>query len=81
MPTVPPAPAVLATSRRYASAGTFPARSWTLAPGIPSVIWADVIVTRLSLPPRWMTWIVAAGLVGFPVAGVLAWVFDWFAKR
>jgi len=38
---------------------------------------ADVIVTRLSLPPRWMTWIVAAGLVGFPVAGVLAWVFDW----
>src|ERR1700694_4629072 len=38
---------------------------------------ADVIVTRLSLPPRWMTWIVAAGLAGFPAAGVLAWVFDW----
>ncbi|HYY51946.1 MAG TPA: sigma 54-interacting transcriptional regulator [Myxococcales bacterium] len=38
---------------------------------------ADVIVTRLNLPPRWMTFIVAAGLAGFPVAGVLAWVFDW----
>jgi len=38
---------------------------------------ADVIVTRLSLPPEWMTWIVAACLVGLPVAGILAWVFDW----
>jgi sigma-54 dependent transcriptional regulator, acetoin dehydrogenase operon transcriptional activator AcoR len=38
---------------------------------------ADVIVTRLDLPPRWMTFIVAAGLAGFPVAGALAWVFDW----
>jgi hypothetical protein len=38
---------------------------------------ADVIVTRLSLPPRWMTFIVIASLVGFPIAGVLAWVFDW----
>jgi sigma-54 interacting transcriptional regulator/FHA domain-containing protein len=38
---------------------------------------ADVIVTRLALPPRWMTFIVATGLAGFPIAGVLAWVFDW----
>ena len=38
---------------------------------------ADVIVTRLDLPPRWMTFIVAAGLAGFPIAGVLAWIFDW----
>jgi hypothetical protein len=38
---------------------------------------ADVIVTRLSLPPQWMTWIVAVCLAGFPVAGVLAWIFDW----
>jgi sigma-54 dependent transcriptional regulator, acetoin dehydrogenase operon transcriptional activator AcoR len=38
---------------------------------------ADVIVTRLNLPPRWMTFIVAVGLAGFPIAGVLAWVFDW----
>src|SRR6267142_222997 len=38
---------------------------------------ADVIVTRLSLPPQWMTWIVAACLAGFPVAGILAWIFDW----
>ena len=36
-----------------------------------------MIVTRLDLPPRWMTFIVAAGLAGFPIAGVLAWVFDW----
>lgn len=38
---------------------------------------ADVIVTRLSLPPQWMTWIVAACLGGLPVAAILAWVFDW----
>jgi len=38
---------------------------------------ADVIVTRLSLPPQWMTWIVAVCLAGLPVAGVLAWIFDW----
>ena len=38
---------------------------------------ADVIVTRLSLPPQWMTWIVAACLAGLPVAAILAWVFDW----
>ena len=38
---------------------------------------ADVIVTRLSLPPQWMTWIVAACLAGLPVAVILAWVFDW----
>jgi hypothetical protein len=38
---------------------------------------ADIIVTRLSLPSQWMTWIVVASLIGFPVAGVLAWVFDW----
>lgn len=38
---------------------------------------ADVIVTRLSLPPQWMTWIVSASLAGLPLAGVLAWVFDW----
>jgi hypothetical protein len=38
---------------------------------------ADVIVTRLSLPPQWMTWIVAVCLAGFPVAGILAWIFDW----
>jgi CRISPR/Cas system-associated exonuclease Cas4 (RecB family) len=24
-----------------------------------------------------MTWIVAVCLAGFPVAGVLAWIFDW----
>ena len=38
---------------------------------------ADVIVTRLSLPPQWMTWIVAACLAGLPVAVILAWIFDW----
>ena len=37
----------------------------------------DVIVTRLSLPPQWMTWLVSASLAGFPLAAVLAWVFDW----
>jgi hypothetical protein len=38
---------------------------------------ADVIVTRLSLPPHWMTWIVSAALAGLPLAGVLAWIYDW----
>jgi len=38
---------------------------------------ADVIVTRLSLPPQWMTFIVGAALAGLPLAGVLAWIFDW----
>ncbi|HWE23814.1 MAG TPA: sigma 54-interacting transcriptional regulator, partial [Myxococcales bacterium] len=38
---------------------------------------ADVIVTRLSLPPQWMTWIVAGCLAGLPVAAILAWIFDW----
>ncbi len=38
---------------------------------------ADVIVTRLSLPPHWMTWLVSASIAGLPLAGVLAWIFDW----
>ena len=37
----------------------------------------DVIVTRLSLPPQWMTWLVSATIAGFPLAAVLAWIFDW----
>ena len=41
---------------------------------------ADVIVTRLNLPPQWMTVIVGASLAGLPLAGVLAWVFDWTSR-
>jgi hypothetical protein len=38
---------------------------------------ADIIVTRLELPPRWMVWLVIASLVGLPLTAVLSWVFDW----
>src|ERR1700682_5198105 len=38
---------------------------------------ADIIVTRLELPPQWMVWLVIASLVGLPVTAVLSWVFDW----
>jgi Sigma-54 interaction domain/FHA domain len=38
---------------------------------------ADIIVTRLELPPRWMVWLVIASLVGLPLSAVLSWVFDW----
>jgi sigma-54 dependent transcriptional regulator, acetoin dehydrogenase operon transcriptional activator AcoR len=41
---------------------------------------ADVIVTRLSLPPRWMTWFVVGSIAGLPIAAGLAWVFDWTRK-
>jgi transcriptional regulator with AAA-type ATPase domain len=37
---------------------------------------ADIIVTRLELPPQWMVWLVIASLVGLPVTAVLSWVFD-----
>jgi transcriptional regulator with AAA-type ATPase domain len=38
---------------------------------------ADIIVTRLELPPQLMVWLVIASLVGLPVTAVLSWVFDW----
>lgn len=38
---------------------------------------ADIIVTRLSLPPQWMVWLVIASLVGLPVTAVLSWIYDW----
>jgi hypothetical protein len=38
---------------------------------------ADIIVTRLELPPRWMVWLVIACLAGLPLTAVLSWVYDW----
>ena len=41
---------------------------------------ADIIVTRLSLPPQWMVWLVVASLVGLPLTALLSWVYDWTNK-
>ena len=36
----------------------------------------DIIVSRLGLPALWMKVAVVAAVAGFPVAAVLAWIFD-----
>ncbi len=37
---------------------------------------ADVMIPALNLPPEFITFVVAAALLGYPIAIVLAWSYD-----